>query len=126
MQPNPRAETSRLLFPNMRFCIVFPRNRFSYLHVRIMRHRSGIVILPIYCLFLLQQDRIVTENPRPGEQASYLGLARTRVDGEDYAAIALLSPDGKRGSVLIIQGLRQEGVEGEPGRSIYFEALLRI
>src|SRR5438067_7880172 len=27
MQPRPRAETSRLLFPSVRFCIVFP---FSY------------------------------------------------------------------------------------------------
>ena len=87
-------------------------------------------------------------NPRAGEQTTYMGLARTGVDGDDFAAIALLPADSKRGNVLIIQGLQQEGteaaglflsdesgrsklrkalgVEGEPGRPIYFEALLRI
>src|SRR5437867_848861 len=53
MQPSPRAETSRPLFPSLRFCIVFLlRDRFSHLQVRVECPRSGILILPISCLFL--------------------------------------------------------------------------
>jgi hypothetical protein len=70
------------------------------------------------------------------------------MDGDDYASIALLPADSKRGNVLIIQGLQQEGTEaagmllcdeggrarlkkalgidGEPGRPVYFEVLLRV
>jgi hypothetical protein len=88
------------------------------------------------------------KKPRAGEQAAYVGLPRTGVDGDDYAAIALLPADTKRGTVLIIQGLQQEGteaaglflsdeggrsklrkalgLEGEPVHPVYFEVLLRI
>jgi hypothetical protein len=88
------------------------------------------------------------KKPRSGEQTAYVGLPRTGVDGDDYAAIALLPADTKRRTVLIIQGLQQEGTEaaglflsdeggrgklrkalgldGDPVRPVYFEVLLRI
>jgi hypothetical protein len=90
----------------------------------------------------------VNRQPRPGEQATYKGLALTGLNGEDYATISLLSTDTRRGNVLIIQGLQQEGTEaaglflsdqrncqllrkalGVPDdtkKPTYFEALLRI
>src|SRR5262249_46234450 len=51
------------------------------------------------------------KNPKPGEQASYEGLPRTGFGGYDYAAIALLPGQSRRGNVLIIQGLQQESTE---------------
>lgn len=53
----------------------------------------------------------LNKSPKANEQSSYEGLPRSGVGGEDYATIALL-PNGKRGSVLILQGLHQEGTEG--------------
>ncbi|HLX46618.1 MAG TPA: hypothetical protein VKR43_24385 [Bryobacteraceae bacterium] len=90
----------------------------------------------------------VNRQPRPGEQATYKGLALTGQNGEDYATISVLPTDTRRGKVMIIQGLQQEGTEAaglflsdqrecqllqkalgiqdEARRSTYFEALLRI
>jgi hypothetical protein len=86
-------------------------------------------------------------HPKPGEQQEYHGLTFTGSSGEDYATISLLPVPTGRGSVLILQGLQQEGTEaagrfladvsnrqklqealgitGAPGQPIYFEALLR-
>lgn len=86
-------------------------------------------------------------HPKPGEEEKYLGLSFTGGSGEDYATISLLPvPDG-HGSVLILQGLQQEGTEAagiflaDPGnrqklaqalgitsatpQPVYFEALIR-
>jgi len=50
-------------------------------------------------------------HPKPGEEEKYPGLSFTGSSGEDYATISLLPvPDGQ-GSVLILQGLQQEGTE---------------
>ncbi len=49
--------------------------------------------------------------PLPGEQARYEGLRWTGAEGEDYATIALLPNLTQDGSVLILQGLQQEGTE---------------
>jgi len=86
-------------------------------------------------------------HPRKGEQATYQGLAFTGSSGEDYATISLLPLANGRGSVLILQGLQQEGTEaaglfladagnrqklqedlgisGSPAQPVYFEALIR-
>ena len=86
-------------------------------------------------------------HPRSGEQETYHGLVFTGSSGEDYATISLLPLPNGRGSVLILQGLQQEGTEaaglfledatnrqklqqalgisGSPGRPVYFEALIR-
>lgn len=89
----------------------------------------------------------VNEHPLPGEQKTYQGLEFTGSAGEDYATISLLPTASGRGSVLILQGLQQEGTEaaglfladkgsraqlkkalkiqGDPTQPIYFEVLLR-
>jgi len=86
-------------------------------------------------------------HPNPGEQEKYQGLAFTGSSGEDYATISLLPVPTGRGSVLILQGLQQEGTEaaglfladasnrqklqealgfsGSPNQPVYFEALIR-
>jgi hypothetical protein len=86
-------------------------------------------------------------HPRNGEQPTYHGLTFTGSSGEDYATISLLPLANGRGSVLILQGLQQEGTEaaglfladagsrqrleqavgasGAPGQPVYFEALIR-
>jgi hypothetical protein len=86
-------------------------------------------------------------HPKPGEQQSYQGLIFTGSSGEDYATISLLPVSNGHGSVLILQGLQQEGTEaaglfladasnrkrlqealgisGTAGQSVYFEALIR-
>jgi hypothetical protein len=86
-------------------------------------------------------------HPKKGEQATYQGLAFTGSSGEDYATISLLPLANGRGSVLILQGLQQEGTEaaglflgdagnrrrlqedlgisGSPAQPVYFEALIR-
>lgn len=86
-------------------------------------------------------------HPRAGEQQTYQGLAFTGGSGEDYATISLLPLPGGRGSVLILQGLQQEGTESAglfladsgnrqklqqalgitatAGQPVYFEALIR-
>ena len=86
-------------------------------------------------------------HPKPGEQTTYQGLAFTGSSGEDYATISLLPLANGRGSVLILQGLQQEGTEaaglfladasnrqklqqalgfsGSPTQPVYFEALIR-
>jgi hypothetical protein len=86
-------------------------------------------------------------HPNPGEQEKYQGLAFTGSSGEDYATISLLPVPTGRGSVLILQGLQQEGTEaagrfladtsnrqklqealgfsGTPTQPVYFEALIR-
>lgn len=50
-------------------------------------------------------------HPLPNEQAQYQGLRWTGMEGEDYATIALLPNITHDGSVLILQGLQQEGTE---------------
>src|SRR5260370_30811897 len=52
MQPSPIADTSRLLFPSLRFCIVSPSACFSHLQTKVEGRGTGILILPIHCLFL--------------------------------------------------------------------------
>ncbi|MDR3777143.1 MAG: hypothetical protein P4K97_09630 [Terracidiphilus sp.] len=86
-------------------------------------------------------------HPKAGEQQTYQGLNFTGSSGEDYATISLLPVPNGRGSVLILQGLQQEGTEsaglfladagnrqklqqalgitGAPGQPVYFEALIR-
>ena len=50
-------------------------------------------------------------HPQPGEQERYEGLRWTGTGGEDYATIALLPNPTHDGSLLILQGLQQEGSE---------------
>jgi hypothetical protein len=86
-------------------------------------------------------------HPKAGEQENYHGLTFTGSSGEDYATISLLPLANGHCSVLILQGLQQEGTEaaglfladasnrqrlqqalgitGAPGQPIYFEALIR-
>jgi hypothetical protein len=53
----------------------------------------------------------VNTNPLPGEQAQYQGLPLTGEQGDDYATIALVPNMTRDGSVLLLQGLQQEGTE---------------
>lgn len=53
----------------------------------------------------------VNTKPLPGEQTQYEGLQWTGTEGDDYATIALLPNTTQDGSVLILQGLQQEGTE---------------
>lgn len=87
-------------------------------------------------------------HPLPGEPLRYCAQTFVGGSGETYATISLLPVPGTQGSVLILQGLHQEGTEatgdfladankrdqlqhvlgisevhGQPG---YFEALIRI
>ncbi len=86
-------------------------------------------------------------HPRQGEQEKYQGLQFTGGSGEDYATISLLPVPNGPGSVLIIQGLQQEGTEAagifladagnrqkleqalgvssSEAQPVYFEALIR-
>jgi hypothetical protein len=50
-------------------------------------------------------------SPQPGEKARYEGLRWTGSVGEDYATISLLPNPTHDGSILILQGLQQEGTE---------------
>ena len=85
--------------------------------------------------------------PRGGEQETYHGLIFTGSSGEAYATISLLPLRNGRGSVLVLQGLQQEGTEAAglfledatnrqklqqalgiaatPAQPVYFEALIR-
>jgi hypothetical protein len=87
------------------------------------------------------------KKPRPGEQSIYQGLEHTGSAGEDFATISFLPNSRGRGSVLILQGLMQEGTEAagllladaahrakleqaigvrdNPQNPTYFEALIR-
>jgi hypothetical protein len=89
----------------------------------------------------------VNKQPLPGEQKTYQGLEFTGSTGEDYATISLLPAGSGRGTLLILQGLQQEGTEaaglflanensrellkqalnihGNVSKPIYFEALIR-
>jgi hypothetical protein len=53
----------------------------------------------------------VNTAPQPGEKARYEGLRWTGSVGEDYATISLLPNPTHDGSILILQGLQQEGTE---------------
>jgi hypothetical protein len=86
-------------------------------------------------------------HPKAGEQENYHGLTFTGNSGEDYATISLLPVPNGHGSVLILQGLQQEGTEaaglfladasnrqrlqqalgiaGASGQPTYFEVLIR-
>jgi hypothetical protein len=86
-------------------------------------------------------------HPQTGEKEAYKGLTFTGNSGEDYATISLLPLPNGRGTVLILQGLQQEGTEaaglfladegnrkklesalgisGTGGQPVYFEALVR-
>jgi len=86
-------------------------------------------------------------HPKAGEQQVYHGLTFTGSSGEDYATISLLPVPSGRGSVLILQGLQQEGTEAAglflaaaenrkklqqalgvteaSSQPVYFEALIR-
>jgi hypothetical protein len=91
----------------------------------------------------------LNRHPLPGEDAQYQGLRWTGMEGEDYATISLLPNVTNDGSVLILQGLQQEGTEAagrflvDPGNrqqlrralgiqvsdtvneNVWFEALIR-
>jgi hypothetical protein len=91
----------------------------------------------------------VNTHPQSGEQARYEGLRWTGTVGEDYATISLLPNATHDGSVLILQGLQQEGSEAAgrfladaenrrqlenalgipatngPNEDVWFEALIR-
>jgi hypothetical protein len=90
----------------------------------------------------------VNTSPLPGEKPRYEGLRWTGTVGEDYATISLLPNPTHDGSILILQGLQQEGTEAagrfladevnrkqllnalgvsksEPNEEIWFEALIR-
>ncbi|MBZ5564184.1 MAG: hypothetical protein LAP13_17395 [Acidobacteriia bacterium] len=89
----------------------------------------------------------LNKDPRPGEKKAYEGLRFTGTTGEDYADIALLPSNERDGSILILQGLQQEGTEAagrflaspdhrralrealglaaDPKGKIWFEALIR-
>ncbi len=96
------------------------------------------------------EKAFINSSPLPGEQARYEGLGQTGATGEDYATIALLPNVTHDGSVLVLQGLQQEGTEAagrfltdpenrrqlanalgvslnpkEPAENIWFEALIR-
>lgn len=86
-------------------------------------------------------------HPKAGEQDTYHGLTFTGSSGEDYATISLLPVPDEHSSVLILQGLQQEGTEaaglflsdagnrqklqealhisGASSQPVYFEALIR-
>jgi len=88
----------------------------------------------------------VNEHPNPGEQKTYQGLEFTGSAGQDFATISLLPTANGRGSVLILQGLQQEGTEaaglflaneesraqlrkalgihGNPAKPVHFEVLI--
>jgi hypothetical protein len=53
----------------------------------------------------------VNKDSRPGEQKAYVGLRFTGTAGEDYADIALLPSPANGTTILILQGLQQEGTE---------------
>jgi hypothetical protein len=53
----------------------------------------------------------VNTAPLPSEKARYEGLRWTGSVGEDYATISLLPNPTHDGSILILQGLQQEGTE---------------
>ncbi len=53
----------------------------------------------------------LNKNPLPGELHTYEGLPRTGSAGEEYATVAVVPGNNRRGDVLILQGLRQEGTE---------------
>lgn len=53
----------------------------------------------------------VNMHPKSGEKSRYEGLRWTGTAGEDYATIALVPNPTHDGSVLILQGLQQEGSE---------------
>jgi hypothetical protein len=57
------------------------------------------------------EKAFVNSSPLPGEPTRYEGLGETGTAGEDYATIALLPNVTHDGSVLILQGLQQEGTE---------------
>jgi hypothetical protein len=50
-------------------------------------------------------------HPRADENVQYPGLRWTGMEGDDYATISLLPNVTHDGSVLILQGLQQEGTE---------------
>ena len=88
------------------------------------------------------------KRPRASELERYQGLRFTGTAGEDYASIALLPNERHNGSIMIFQGLQQEGTEAAglfltdannrlrlaqalglksvPREPVYFEVLLRI
>jgi hypothetical protein len=90
----------------------------------------------------------VNTRPLPGEQTRYEGLRWTGSVGEDYATIAVLPNPTDDGSILVLQGLQQEGTEAagrfladedsrrqlktglglsptaDPSENVWFEALI--
>lgn len=93
------------------------------------------------------QKGFLNTHPLPGEQKLYEGLRWTGTDGQDYADIAMLPNNEHNGTILILQGLQQEGTEAaglfladpvnrrelrkalelpaDPKGSVWFEALIR-
>src|SRR5271170_3914234 len=65
MQPSPKAETSKPLFPSFRFCIASPLESFPHAKIKINPSASGSPILPIYCLFLSAGEKVLP-NPQLG------------------------------------------------------------
>jgi hypothetical protein len=92
MQPSQIAETSKLLFPSLRFCIVSPFEPFSHPEIRIKRRASGSPILPIYCLFLSLCDKSLVY-PKP---KTILGIGQTNFYSENNSKNATPPPDQVR------------------------------
>src|SRR6266404_5460516 len=92
MQPRPRAETSKLLIPSLRFCIVSPCSKFQG---RAERCEGDILILPSYCLFLLKVEKelgirraerlfwgweeLNSYHARPHKRAVFIARPNTRI-----------------------------------------------
>lgn len=53
---------------------------------------------------------VLNRNPLLGERAAYVAEGATRDAGDDYAAIAMI-PNEKKGVVMILQGIKEEGTE---------------
>lgn len=60
---------------------------------------------------LPDRKAFLNKAPRPGEPREYRGFAFTGSSGEEYATIALEPIETRRGNVLILQGLHQEGTD---------------
>lgn len=53
----------------------------------------------------------INKKPTPAERDRYRAFPWTGSAGEEYATISLVPTESRRGNVLILQGLHQEGTE---------------
>src|SRR5712692_4298467 len=87
MQPRPRAETSKLLFPSLRFCICVSFG-FSLPEVRSKRRGSGSLILPSSCLFLSLHEIVLVYLASGGYSKGKRHGANTVTKRRKNAAVA--------------------------------------